>query len=337
MLINTMKAVIPVAGVGTRLRPHTYTQPKPLIPVAGKPIIGSIIDQLVIELNIREFILIIGYLGDKIKHYIEQRYPDLDIQFVHQEVRLGLGHAIYRGIDAFKDADELLIVLGDTIVEGDLASFLEQPNSCLAVKKVDDPREFGVVELNERGYISRVVEKPRIPKSNMALVGLYKISDVTALVEALQYIIKNDILTCDEYQLSDALMRMVEEGVQFTIVEVDNWYDCGKKDILLDTNAMLLKRQGNATQELPNFENTIFIQPVSIGERCQISNSIIGPNVCIGDDCQLDYAIVSNSIIGSYGHIEEAVLQKSIIGSDASVRGLSLSLNIGDNTEIDFS
>ncbi len=115
-----MKAVIPVAGVGTRLRPHTYTQPKPLIPVAGKPIIASIIDQLVNDLGIREFILIIGYLGDKIKHYIEQRYPDLDIQFVHQEVRKGLGHAIYKGIDAFRDAEELLIVLGDTIVEGDL-------------------------------------------------------------------------------------------------------------------------------------------------------------------------------------------------------------------------
>jgi len=159
-----MKAVIPVAGVGTRLRPHTYTQPKPLIPVAGKPIIASIIDQLVHELGIREFILIIGYLGDKIK----QRYPDLDIQFVHQEVRLGLGHAIYTAIEAFQSADHLLIVLGDTIVEGDLLSLLEQPHSCLAVKKVEDPREFGVVEVDDRGYISRVVEKPRIPKSNMA-------------------------------------------------------------------------------------------------------------------------------------------------------------------------
>lgn len=332
-----MKAVIPVAGVGTRLRPHTYTQPKPLIPVAGKPLIASIIDQLVEELGIQEFILIIGYLGDKIKHYIERRYADLDIQFVHQEVRLGLGHAIYTAIDAFKDANDVFIVLGDTIVEGDLKSVLEQPNSCLAVKKVDDPREFGVVEMNDQGFINRVVEKPRIPKSNMALVGLYKISDVEALVEALEYIMENDIQTLDEYQLSDALMRMVEEGVRFTIEEVDNWYDCGKKDILLDTNAMLLKRQGNATQELPSFENTIVIHPVSIGERCQIRNSIIGPNVSIGDDCQLNYAIVSNSIIGNYGHIEEAVLQKSIIGSDASVRGLNLSLNIGDNTEIDFS
>jgi len=332
-----MKAVIPVAGVGTRLRPHTYTQPKPLIPVAGKPLIASIIDQLVSDGGITEFILVIGYLGDKMRNYIEDRYPHLDITFVYQEARLGLGHAMYRAIDAFKDSEEVLIVLGDTIFEGDLKALMAQPNSCLGVKKVEDPREFGVVEIGDDGYINRVVEKPRIPKSNMALVGLYKISDVGILVEALKYIVTNNILTIDEYQLSDALMRMVEMGVQFTTFEVDNWYDCGKKDILLDTNAMLLKRQGNASEDIPAFENTIVVHPVSIGKNCQIKNSIIGPNVCIGDHSILNYAIVSNSIIGSYAMIEEAVLEKSIIGSDAAIKGLSLSLNIGDNTEIDFS
>lgn len=332
-----MKAVIPVAGVGTRLRPHTYTQPKPLIPVAGKPLIASIIDQLVSDGGITEFILVIGYLGDKMRNYIEDRYPHLDIKFVYQEARLGLGHAMYTAISAFDDSDEILIVLGDTIFEGNLKALLKQPNSCLGVKKVDDPREFGVVEIGDDGYISRVVEKPRIPKSNMALVGLYKISDVAILIESLRYIVENNILTIDEYQLSDALMRMVEKGVQFTVFEVDNWYDCGKKDILLDTNAMLLRRQGNATEDIPAFENTIIVHPVSIGKNCQIKNSIVGPNVCIGDNSILDYAIVSDSIIGSYAIIEEAVLQKSIIGSDAAIKGLSLSLNIGDNTEIDFS
>ncbi|BDS15444.1 sugar phosphate nucleotidyltransferase [Aureispira anguillae] len=332
-----MKAVIPVAGVGTRLRPHTYTQPKPLIPVAGKTLIASIIDQLVAEGGITEFILVIGYLGDKIRNYIEARYPDLDITFVYQEARLGLGHAMYTAISAYEDSEEILIVLGDTIFEGNLKTLMQQPNSCLGVKKVDDPREFGVVELGDDGYIRRVVEKPRIPKSNMALVGLYKISEVADFIEALKYIVDNNILTIDEYQLSDALMRMVEMGVKFTTFEVDNWYDCGKKDILLDTNAMLLRRQGNASENIPAFENTIIVHPVSIGENCQIKNSIIGPNVCIGDHSVLNYAIVSDSIIGSYALIEEAVLQKSIIGSDASIKGLSLSLNIGDNTEIDFS
>jgi len=332
-----MKAVIPVAGVGTRLRPHTYTQPKPLLPVAGKPLIASIIDQLVEEGGIEEFILVIGYLGDKIRLYIEERYPHLDIQFVYQEARLGLGHAMHVAVDAFKDSEEILIVLGDTIFEGNLKELLKQPTSCLGIKKVEDPREFGVVELDEDGFIRKVVEKPRIPKSNMALVGLYKISDVGAFIDALNHIIENDIRTIEEYQLTDALMNMVEKGVKFSIFEVDNWYDCGKKDILLDTNAVLLKRKGNASEDIPKFENTIIIHPVSIGANCNIKNSIIGPNVCIGDNSVLTYAIVSNSIIGSYAQIEETVLQKSILGSDASIKGLSLSLNIGDNTEIDFS
>lgn len=333
-----MKAIIPVAGVGTRLRPHTYTQPKPLIPVAGKPLIASIMDQLIEEGGIQEFVLVIGYFGDKIRNYIEQRYPKLNVKFVYQEVRLGLGHAMYVAADAFRDTDEILIVLGDTIFDGNLQELLRTPTSCLGVKKVEDPRGFGVVELDEHGFIKKVAEKPRIPKSNMALVGLYKISDVPEFISALEYIIKNDIRTVDEYQLSDALMRMVEVGVKFTTFEVENWYDCGKKEILLDTNAMLLKRQGDTGIPATTvFENSIIVPPVSIGENCQIKNSIIGPNVCIGDNSTLNYGIVSNSIIGSFALIEETVLQKSIIGSDASIKGLSLSLNIGDNTEIDFS
>ncbi|MDC0230997.1 sugar phosphate nucleotidyltransferase [Aureispira] len=331
-----MKAIIPVAGVGTRLRPHTYTQPKPLIPVGGKPLIASIIDQLV-DADIKEFVLIIGYFGEKIKDYVENRYPHLDIQFVYQEVRLGLGHAMHIASETYKDSDEILIVLGDTIFEGDLSDLFNKPNSCLGVKKVEDPREYGVVELGDDGVITKVVEKPRIPKSNMALVGLYKISDVTELTDALNYIIENNIRTIEEFHLTDALMRMVEVGVKLTVFEVDNWYNCGKKDVLLATNAVLLRRQDESRAMIPGFENSIIVHPVSIGANCTIKNSIVGPHVCIGDNSVMSHAIVSDSIIGSYSNIEGVVLQESIIGSDASIKGLSLSLNIGENTEIDFS
>jgi len=330
-----MKAVIPVAGAGTRLRPHTYTQPKPLIPVAGKPIIASIIDQLV-EIGIREFIFVIGYLGDKIRDYVESRYAHLSTEFVYQDERLGLGHAIWVARHAFEECDEILIVLGDTIFDGDLKDILRAPNSCLGVKKVEDPREFGVVALGEDGYIKQVVEKPKIPTSNMALVGIYKISEVPAFIAALQYLIDHNVRTRDEFQLTDALMYMVEQGIRFSVCAIENWFDCGKKEILLETNAMLLKRRP-VQKDIPLFENTIIIQPVSIGQNCKISNSIIGPNVSVGDHSTLNYAIVRNSIIGSFASIEEAVLHRSIIGSDASIKGLSQSLNIGDNTEIDFS
>jgi glucose-1-phosphate thymidylyltransferase len=330
-----MKVIIPVAGAGTRLRPHTFTQPKPLIPVAGKPIIASIIEQLH-EVGINEFVFIIGYLGDKIKAFIESKYSHLDIKFVYQDDRLGIGHALWVARQEYEKCDEILIVLGDIIFDGDIKNILNSPNACLGIKKVDDPRAFGVVVLGEDGVIKQVVEKPRIPKSNLALVGVYKLKEIPRFIEALNYIIENNIRTRDEFQLSDALMYMVEQGTKFTTCPIENWFDCGKKDILLETNAMLLKRKSK-TETANQFENTIIIQPVSIGDNCSIKNSIIGPNVSVGDNSTLNYTIVRNSIIGNFASIEEAVLHRSIIGSDASIKGLSQSLNIGDNTEIDFS
>jgi len=169
-----MKAVIPVAGVGTRLRPHTYTQPKPLIPVAGKTIISFIIDQLV-DVGILDFVFIIGYLGEKIQLYLEKNYPELNKEFVYQDKRMGSGHAIWTAREAIEDADEIFIFFGDTIIDFDIQEVLDEPNSCFCVKQVDDPREFGVVEYDDNGIVNRVVEKPNIPKSNMAMVGLYKI------------------------------------------------------------------------------------------------------------------------------------------------------------------
>jgi glucose-1-phosphate thymidylyltransferase len=330
-----MKAIIPVAGVGTRLRPHTYTQPKPLIPVAGKPIIASIVDQLV-DCGIGSFVFVIGYLGDKIRDYIEQNYSHFDISFVYQEERLGLGHAIWLSREHFYEGEEVLIVLGDTIFDGDLKPMMDQKGSILGVKKVEDPRQFGVVVVSEQGFITQVVEKPKIPKSNLALVGIYKIEDTLLLRQGLEHIIQEEIKTRNEFQLSDALMYMIHAGHKMSTYTIDNWFDCGKKEILLETNAMLLKRkpQSNLKEQ---FKNTIIIPPVSIGKHCQISDCIIGPHVSVGDHSELRYTIVKDSIIGNFAHIEEAVLHRSIIGNDAAIKGLSQSLNIGDNTEIDFS
>lgn len=331
-----MKAIIPVAGVGTRLRPHTYTQPKPLIPVAGKPIISFIIDQMV-AVGIRDFVFIIGYLGDKIKRYIQERHPEINQEYVYQEKREGLGHAVWTAREQIKDQDEVFIVLGDTIFDVDLKKILSQPTSSLGIKKVDDPRQFGVAELDDAGNVKRVVEKPKIPKSNLALVGLYKCKEVKQLIDALQYNIDNDLRTIGEFQLTDAFQRMIEQGIQFSAVTVNNWFDCGRKDVLLETNEILLQKPGFASSDLPSYENSIIIHPVNIGAGCKIANSIVGPNVTIAENAVISYSIVKNSIIGNYARIEEVVLHSSVVGSDASIKGLSQSLNIGDNTEIDFS
>lgn len=331
-----MKAIIPVAGVGTRLRPHTYTQPKPLIPVAGKTIISFIIDQLV-EVGINDFVFVIGYLGEKIKLFVETEYPNINMEFVHQNSREGSAHAIWVARDTIKDADEIFIFFGDTIVDVDLNKFLAEPTSCVGIKKVDDPREFGVVQIGADDMIKKVVEKPNIPKSNMAMVGLYKIKEVATFIEVIGENIKEKRQTHGEYQLTDGLMGMIERGVNISAVGVNNWFDCGKKEVLLETNAMLLDKENYASSNLPPFDNTIIIHPVSIGSNCNITNSIIGPHVTIGNNVRIDYSIIKESIIGSYSAIEEVVLQNSLVGSDAAIKGLSQSLNIGDNTEIDFS
>lgn len=330
-----MKAIIPVAGAGIRLRPHTYTQPKPLIPVAGKPIIAFIVDQL-IGAGIREFVFVIGYLGEKIRIYLDQAYPDVYKHYVTQTDRLGSAHAIHSAREHLQDEEETLIVFGDTIIDIDLGSFLASPTSCLAVSRVKDPREVGVVEVDEEGFARRLIEKPGIPKSNLALVGMYRIREVKVLLAAITHLLETRQRTHGEFQLTDALMEMVQAGVRFRTVEVRNWFDCGKKEILLETNAIMLRRPGFATQAPAGLEHTIIIPPVYIGEGCAISHSIIGPNVSIGNEVRIEKSMVSDSIVGHYASLQDLVLHHSIIGNDSVLQGPRQSLNIGDNTEIDF-
>ncbi|MCG9898390.1 MAG: NTP transferase domain-containing protein [Hydrotalea sp.] len=328
-----MKAIIPVAGAGTKLRPHTYTQPKALIPLAGKTILSFIIDQLH-EAGIKEFVFIVGYLGEKIQEYVKEAYPHLDTYFVYQNERQGTGHAVEL-TKAIVGNDEVFVALGDTICEYDVKEVMDSPYSMLGVKKVDDPRDFGVATINDDGFIESVVEKPAIPKSNMALVGLYKIKETDFLFDCLHHILQQSP-NAGDYNLTDALDCMIKRGAKFQAFKVKNWFDCGKKDSLLESNATLLKKFGGVIKEEYKFENTIIVPPVSIARGCVIKNSIIGPNVAIGADTTIQYSIVRDSIIGSFTNLYEVVVDHSLIGSDASVKGLSRSLNIGDNTEIDF-
>lgn len=333
-----MKVIIPVAGIGSRLRPHTHTQPKALVPVAGKPILGHIVDEL-IQIGLKDFIIVIGYMGDKIEQFFKEKYPDVNVHFIVQQYKEGTGQAVSMAKQFVDKDDELLIVLGDTIFDVDLKNVLTSPHSSLGIKRVEDPRSFGVVDLDKDGFITKVIEKPNIPKSNLALVGLYKIKESALLFEMLEYNLNNKILTHNEFHLTDGIMGMIDKGVKITTFPVENWYDCGNKDSLLETNAIMLKRiTDNETEvQLNAFPNTIIIPPVKIASNCKISNSIIGPNVSIGEHAIINSSIIEDSIIGSYSHLSNAVLYHSVVGSDALLKGLKQSLNIGDSTEIDFS
>lgn len=330
-----MKVIIPVAGAGAKLRPHTYTQPKPLIPLAGKTILSFILDQF-IEAGQRDFIFIIGYLGEKIRDYVQEKYPNITASFIVQHERSGTGHAIYLAKDHVAPGEEILVVYGDTICDYNLPEVLSSPDSLVGVKKVDDPRDFGVAEIHPDGSVRNAVEKPKIPKSNLALVGIYKITDTRLLFEVIEREFHAED-NPEEYHLTAVINSLVQHGLKVGTFHVNNWFDCGKKDTLLETNAILLNKVEFASEEIPFFDNTIIIHPVSIAEGCVIENSIIGPNVTIGEKAVIRSSMVRDSIIGSYSVLDKVVLHSSLIGSDAYVCGASQSLNIGDNTEIDLS
>ncbi len=330
-----MIAVIPIAGVGLRLRPHTYTQPKPLLPVAGKPIISYIVDEL-LDAGVEEVIFIVGYLGEKIIHFVNERYPDLKKSFLTQEERLGSAHAIWQAREKIRKADELLILFGDAIIETDFEKIFNASTSCFGVMKVDEPSLYGVVEMEE-GKVVRLEEKPVIPCSDIAMAGVYKIIEVPLFLKALNVVIDRGLEQQEEYYLTNVFSQMIGYGVDFCVEEVDDWHDCGKIESLLKTNANFLDKREGESIEVPPFYNSIIIHPVSIGENCNINNSIIGPHVTVGDRVNIDNAIIKNSIIGNFANIKEVILQESVIGSDTSITGLKQKLNIGDDTNIDFS
>jgi glucose-1-phosphate thymidylyltransferase len=327
-----MKAIIPVAGLGSRLRPHTHTQPKSLIPVAGKPILAHIVDYLQ-EVGVKEFVFIIGYMGDKIEDYINRNYPKLKSFFVVQANGKGTGHAIWLSRHLIENQDDLIVVYGDTIFTAD-KSVLTRKVNALGISNVEDPRMFGVAELNENGQVKNVVEKPSIPVSNKAMVGVYRFAEAKMLKLALNHLIDNDLKNKGEFHLTDAINQMIHQGSVFEVFDVDTWFDCGKKDILLETNAILLKKQGEQDLSSATIENCIIVPPVHIGEKCILKNSIIGPNVSIGSETYMNYCIVKNGIIGNESEIDDVHLRNSVVGNDTRLKGSALSLNLGDSTEI---
>lgn len=324
-----MRAIIPVAGVGTRLKPHTYTTPKVLLNVGGKPMLGHILDKL-LEEDVTKATFVIGHLGEQIKDYVISEYPTIKSDFIVQEKMEGLGHAIYTAIPTFDDK-EIFIILGDTVFDVYLKDVFKNKQSSLGVKKVDDPSRFGVAVL-ENGYIKKLIEKPATPVSNLALVGLYYIANADALVKSLNKLIEKDIRTKGELQLTDALQMMLDDGEKVTTFDVEGWYDCGKPETLLSTNRFLLNKKSFSKK----YDNVVINMPVFIAEDAKIENSVIGPYTTIDKGCVIKESIIKNSIVGANSQVKRAMLDGSIVGNNTIVKGTFKRLNIGDSTEIDF-
>jgi glucose-1-phosphate thymidylyltransferase len=324
-----MRAIIPVAGVGSRLRPHTYMLPKVLLNVAGKPILAHILDKIIAE-GITEATFVVGHMSDKIMEYVSQAYPSFKADFVEQEERLGLGHAIYLSRHTL-GSEPVLIILGDTIFDVDLGPVLASTVSSLGVKEVEDPRRFGVAEMRD-GRITRLIEKPETPVSRLAIVGLYYLRNTRLLVAALNELVEKDIRTKGEYQLTDALQIMLQRGEEMTTFPVQGWFDCGKPETLLSTNRALLEKQ-SVSRVIPG---VVVIEPVYIAASARLRDCVVGPYTTVGDNVEISESVIRNSIIGEEAVVQKALLDNSIVGNGSVVKGGYKRINVGGSSEIDF-
>lgn len=325
-----MKVIIPLAGLGTRLRPHTYSKPKPLVSVAGNTMLGHILDDLT-GLPIEEVVFITGYLGSQIEQYVRPRYS-FPSRFIEQVEQRGQAHALHLAHACIDQP--ILVIFADTIVKTDLARLLRtEGDGVLYVKAVDDPRRFGVAVVAD-GRVTRLVEKPTEPVSNLAIVGVYYIRNWPLLREALRAVIDRDIRTGGEYYLADALQLMIDRGARFEAWPVDVWEDCGTVEALLQTNRYLLGH-GHARQPTQIVESVI-IPPVNIAPTAHIEKAIVGPYVSVADGATIRSALISDAIVGDSASIANVVLTASLIGSNTVIKSSTRRINVGDASEVSF-
>ncbi|MFH1619528.1 MAG: sugar phosphate nucleotidyltransferase [bacterium] len=325
----SFSAVVPVAGTGTRLRPHTYTYPKVLLTVGHKPILGHILDQLT-DIGAGSVCLVVGHFGEKIREYVKTAYPSLNVTYVEQKEQKGLGHAIWLTAEHVKGP--VFILLGDTIIAADMQQFIKFEEDAVGVREVADPRRFGVVETTENGYIKRITEKPEKPASNSVVVGAYSFKDSTLLYSALNDLVISQKTTRGEIQLTDAIQSLVSRGHNIRPVPIQGWYDCGKPSTLLATNRYILKKYGQQTANA----DCLVVPPVYIASTASVSNSIIGPYVSVGDGVFIKNSIISDSIINEKARIADMVLSDSLVGPGAALLGRKDHINVGESSEINL-
>jgi len=323
-------AIVPVAGAGTRLRPHTHTTPKALLLVAGKPILAHILDQLE-PASPERVILVIspGPHGERIREYAAAR-SDFKIECVVQAEPLGLGHAVAQAKCAAGKAP-LLILLGDTIVRASLGELVKD-GSRVGLREVQDPRRFGVALVRD-DRIVELVEKPEHPVSNLALVGLYYITNGPLLFECIETLVREGRRTRGEVQLTDALALLMTRGEELRPFSVEGWYDCGKTETLLETNRALLDQLASPVHR----EGVVVLPPVALDPTAEVTAAVIGPHVTIGPRAQVRQAVVRNSIVNEGATVKDILLEGSVVGENAVVRGSYQRLNVGDSSEVEYS
>ncbi len=327
-----MKVVIPLAGKGTRLRPHTYVTPKPLVRVGGRPVMSYILDDLE-SLGVDEVVFITGYLKEKIEEYIREEYPGFTSHFVEQKVQDGTAGAV-KLAEPYIDED-VLIMFVDTLFDADLSIVRELADDeagLIWAKEVEDYQRFGVIVTDDDGYMKQIVEKPRDPISKLANIGLYYIRDWELLFKGVDSALGGPKGPSGEYYLTDAFQYMIDHGAKIRVEEVEGWYDCGKPGTLIETNRHLLETTRGRRPD--GGMNVRINDPVRIEEGVTLQDAELGPNVTIGTGSVVRNSKVRDSIIGDDVRVEDADLRDSMIGARAVVRDVTGSVNAGDDAQI---
>ena len=330
-----MKIIVPMAGMGKRMRPHTLTVPKPLIPIAGKPIVQRLVEDIarVCGEPVDEVAFIIGRFGAEVEKSLVKIAESVGAKgtIYYQDEPLGTAHAILCAKDSLRGP--LVVAFADTLFKADFTLDSSVPGT-IWVQKVEDPKPFGVVKLNEQGQITEFVEKPETFVSDLAIIGIYYFQDGEYLRDELQYLLDNDIKDKGEYQLTNALENMKNKGTIFVPGQVTEWLDCGNKDATVFTNQRYLEylkeRGENLVAESATITNSVLIEPVYIGENAVITNSVVGPHVSIGSKSNVRDSRVSNSIVQTSATILNAAITDSMIGNFASVSSKANDLSVGD-------
>ena len=325
-----MKVVFPMAGIGKRLRPHTFSKPKPLISLAGKPILAHILDYIA-KVDIDEIVFIVGYLGGQIEEFVKSNYS-FKSTFIEQQEPLGQAHALHLARATIDQP--FMIVFADTIFEADLSELDDSDRDGLIyVHQVADPSRFGVVTVKD-GFVERFIEKPKDPVSNLAITGIYFINDWRRFLAANGELIDRGISTGEEYWLADTLQLMVGAGSRIQVREMPVWADCGTAGSILETHRYLLTRYGGRS-EPAIAENSSFISPCWVGSGAKIVRSVIGPYVTVGAGAQVHDSIISDSILGAGATVREAVAAGSLVGDRVSLTGHFSGLNVGDDSVVE--
>jgi glucose-1-phosphate thymidylyltransferase len=326
-----MKIILPVAGMGTRLRPQTCFLPKALLPVGGNNILGHIIDSLK-DLEVSQYIFVTGYQSDLVEEFVQTL--NIPHQFVKQTNPQGLGEAIALCAPHLSEDEPTLIVLGDTLFEADLDKLTSMSSNVLCTRTVSNPERFGVAVADEHGTITQLVEKPQEFVSDQALVGIYWITDTDSLIRNLNKLIDENIRTRGEYQLTDGLAFMMsEDHIKFTATGIKEWLDCGKPETLIETNAKVLKGNHSVSAHA-KLENCEIIEPCFIGPGVQAKDCKIGPNVSVFAGCELNDSVLMNSIIDQGSQITHCQLNEAILGKSCTIQGQSGRLSVGDHSMI---